>query len=469
MFQGSRGVLCVLATLAWAACAPADGTDAVVIENVTVIAADGSEPLAGATVVIRGTRIDTVGPGLPVPAGARVVDGTDRYLMPGLFEMHGHTSKTRASALGLYVANGVTTLRDPGGDHEELLRWRNEIRSGERVGPRMVIAGPYLESRNNVERMRGTPPSEMVEPVERTRIPVGTPERARAVVDSLAGLELDFLKIRTVQDRATYLAIGEAAGAHGLSLQGHAFGIPPELILEAGQDAVDHFLFPTLDSLSREERMAHWTAFAEAGVAIIPTLLPLWHGAFAPVDSIQAVVADTLGEGDPRRRYVSHYTWLDWREQALEAGGAQELFRPVWESTLRNTREMIEAGVRVLVGTDVAVIDVYPGFSLHDELALFVEELGLTPLEAIERATRQPAEFLGMADSVGTVAPGKVADLVLLDADPTVDIANTTRIAAVFLRGTYYDREALDGVLDEVLAAPDQTVNDWPRTGAGGP
>jgi len=243
--------LFIFSSLAWAACSPGAERDAVVIENVTVIAADGSAPVSGATVVIRGDRIDTVGVGVPVPEGARVVDGSGRYLIPGLFEMHGHTSKTRASALGLYVANGVTTLRDPGGDHEELLRWRDEIRAGERVGPRMLIAGPYLESRNNVERMRGTPPSEMVEPVERTRIPVGTPDRARAVVDSLAGLELDFLKIRTVQDRATYLAIGEAAEAHGLSLQGHTFGIPPELILEAGQDAVDHFLCPTLDSLSR--------------------------------------------------------------------------------------------------------------------------------------------------------------------------------------------------------------------------
>jgi imidazolonepropionase-like amidohydrolase len=469
MLRRFKGTLFFLSTLVWAACAPADGSDAVAVENVTVIAADGSAPLAGATVVIRGNRIDTVGVGVPVPEGARVVDGSGRYMIPGLFEMHGHTSKTRSSALGLYVANGVTTLRDPGGDHEELLRWRDEIRRGERLGPRMVIAGPYLESRNNVDRMRNTPPSEMVEPVERTRIPVGTPERARTVVDSLAGLELDFLKIRTVQDRATYLAIGEAADAHGLSLQGHAFGIPPELILEAGQDAVDHFLFPTLDSLSREERMAHWAAFSEAGVAVIPTLLPLWHGAFAPVDSIRAVVGDTLGEGDPRRRYVSHYTWLDWREQALEAGGAQEMFRPLWESTLRNTREMIDAGMWVLVGTDVAVIDIYPGFSLHDELALFVEELGLTPAEAIERATRQPAEFLGMADAVGTVAPGKLADLVLLDADPTADIANTTRIAGVFLRGEYYDRDALDGILEDVLAAPDQTVNDWPRMGNGVP
>src|SRR5688500_8866624 len=101
------------------------------------------------------------------------------------------------------------------------MRWRNEIRAGTRVGPRMLIAGPYLESADNVARQRGTPVSEMAEPVERTRVPVGSPERAKFVVDSVARLGVDFIKFRTIQNRETYFAIAEAAKRAGLPLAGH--------------------------------------------------------------------------------------------------------------------------------------------------------------------------------------------------------------------------------------------------------
>ncbi len=446
------------------ACTGTQAGNVLVITDVTVIPMDGTPPIPGATVIVRGDTIDVIAIGLSAPRGARVVDGRGKYLIPGLFEMHAHTSKTRASALGLYIANGVTTIRDVGGDHEELLGWRSEVRAGTRVGPRMLIAGPYLESADNVERMRNTPPDEMVEPVERTRIPVGSPERARFVVDSLAKLELDFLKIRTVQDRATYSALNAAAEAHGIPLVGHTFGITPDLMLDAGQDGIDHFLYPTLDDLALDDRMALWAQFAERGVAIVPTLFVTEGAARLSPDSLQAFMDDSLGQIDPRRRYVSRFLELDWREQMLEQlDDDRAIYRTIYAATLRNVREMHEAGMRVLTGTDVAVLTVYPGFSLHDELVLFVEDLGMTPMEALESATRKPAEFLGRADSVGSIAPGMVADLLLLDANPLQDIRNTTSIAAVIVRGILYDRQGLDDLLEGVLSAPDQTVNDWPR------
>ena len=445
-------------------CSPDSGEDTLAIRGVTVIPGDGGAPLPGATVVVRGRFIEAVGVGVEPPPGATVVEGEGRYLIPGLFEMHAHTSKTRASALGLYIANGVTTVRDAGGDHEELLAWRNEIRTGERPGPRLLIAGPYLESADNVARMRSTPPAEMVEPVERTRIPVGDPERARFVIDSLSELELDFLKIRTVQDAETYRAIGAAAESHGLRLTGHTFGISPEQQLQAGQDGVDHFLFPTLDSLTRSDRMALWERFAERGVVIVPTLYITREAATRTVESFREAVADSLGEIDARRRYVSRFLLLDWREQALEATDRRELYRRIYDSTVRNVREMHEAGVRVLPGTDVAVVDVYPGFSLHDELRVFVEDLELSEMETLVSATSESAAFLGIADSVGAIAPGMIADLVLLDADPLEDISNTTRIAGVFAGGAFFDRAGLERILEDVDTAPDQSVNDWPRS-----
>lgn len=440
---------------------------ATVIRDVTVLPMTGAPARRGATVRIAGGRIvDIVDAGAGVAArdGDRVIDGRGRTLIPGLVEMHAHASKTRASALGLFVVNGVTTLRDVGGDHEELLAWRREIRAGGRPGPRMRIAGPYLESARNVERMRGTPPDEMVEPVERTRVAVGSPARARHVVDSLAALELDFLKVRTVQDRETYLALGAAADRHGLPLVGHVTGIPPETILEAGQDGIEHFLYPTLDSLAPAERRVFWKAFAERDVIVVPTLVTFTESIFPARAELEAIVEDTGGAIEPRRRYLSRFLELDWREQLLEADDERRpLFRGLWDSTLRNLREMHAAGVTILAGSDAAVLNIWPGWSLHDELALFVDSLGMTPLEALQRATALSARALGLGDSIGTVEVGKAADLVLLEADPGEDIRNTRRISIVFVRGRPYDRAALERILVDVEAAPDRRVNDWPR------
>ncbi|HTG95107.1 MAG TPA: hypothetical protein VL866_21090, partial [Pyrinomonadaceae bacterium] len=141
----------------------------IAVRNVTVIPVTGAPPILNSTVVIKGERIVSIGPTAKIPSGARVINGTGKFLLPGFIEMHAHLSKTRASSLGLFVANGITTLRDMGGDHEELLRWRREVRAGSRLGPRILMAGPYLESARNIERMRKDPPSERVEPFERTR------------------------------------------------------------------------------------------------------------------------------------------------------------------------------------------------------------------------------------------------------------------------------------------------------------
>jgi len=362
------------------------------------------------------------------------------------------------------VVNGVTTVRDMGGDHEELLRWRREVRSGRRVGPRLLLAGPYLESAANVERMRKTPPEEMVEPVERTRVPVGSPAEARRVVESLARSEVDHIKIRTVQDRATYLAIAEAARAHRLPLVGHTFGIAPEDLLAAGQRSLEHVLFPTMDDLSRDQRLALFRRFASAGIAVVPTLVTFTKSIFPPDETLRAVMDDSAGKLHPHRRFLSRFLLLDWKEQVLEqTTERREQLRPIYQSSLRNLREMREAGVRLLAGSDVGVLNIFPGSSLHEELELFVSELGMTPLEALQSATLRPAEFLGLAGSVGTIAKGQVADLVLLDANPLQDIRRLRRIAAVILRGRLFDRAGLEALLKNVAADEDQRVNDWPR------
>ena len=186
--------------------------------------------------------------------------------------MHVHLSKTRGSALGLFVANGVTTVRDMGGDYDELRQWRREVTGGTRIGPRILMPGPILESPANIARMRKDPPSERVEPFDRMRIGVGSPQEARATVARLAAMEIDFIKIRTVHDRDTYLALNEAANAHGIPLVGHTPPYSAQAILEAGQDGIDHGFSRAFDKETREERLAVWRRFAAAGVPIVPTL-----------------------------------------------------------------------------------------------------------------------------------------------------------------------------------------------------
>ncbi len=438
----------------------------IAIRNVTVIPGTGAPPINDATVIIRDDRIAAIGPAaeIVIPAGARVIDGRNKFLVPGFIEMHSHVSKTRASSLGLFIANGVTTVRDMGGDHEELLRWRQEIRSGKRVGPRMLIAGPYLEATRNIERMRRDPPEKRIEPFERTRIPVGSPAEARRVVADLASRELDFLKIRTVQDRPTYLALNEAANAHGLHLVGHVSGIPPEVVLEAGQDGIEHSFYPSLEK-TRDERLAIWRKFADRHVAIVPTLVTLFEATFPATDRLRAIADDDEGKMEPRRAYLSKYLVLDWREQVEEASDQRrQTLRKIWDDVIRrDLREMHEAGMDVLVGSDVGVLNIYPGFSIHDEMALFVTELGMTPAEVLERATIRPARFLRISDTVGSIERGKVADLVLLEANPLEDIRNTKRIAAVVVRGTVYDGQGIKKLMEDVRAAPDRRLDDWGR------
>ncbi len=437
------------ATASCAGSGAAEG-DVLAFTDVGVVDGTGGPTREHWTVIVRGDTIADMGPAseITVPRGAEVVDGRGRYLMPGLIDMHVHLSKTRGSALAQFLVHGVTSVRDCGGDWEEIQRWRDEIRAGERAGPRIRAAGPYIESVENVERMRAARArGEMVEPVEHTRIPVGSPERARAVVDSIASLGVDFIKFRTVSSLATYQAIVSEADSVGLYVAGHTYGIPLPTVVRTGQKSIEHFIFPVFDEASASERAAMFREMADSGTVIVPTLVTWDLSVLAADSTLEAEMADTLGERWPERPYLSRYLELDWQEQFAERGGEGG---PDWEavhrSTLRNLREMRQAGVTILPGTDVAVIGIYPGASLHDELQLFVRDLGMSPGEAIQAATSRAAGLLGLADSVGTIARGKQADLVLLSADPTQDIANTRRIEAVVSRGRLFRRGQLDSL-----------------------
>jgi len=416
------------------------------LANITIIDATGARPQSNMTVVVTGQRIAAVreSANVQIPPNTRVIDMRGRFLMPGMWDMHVHLSKAGENTLPLFIANGVTSVRDMGGDFEMMADWRKAIREGKMVGPRIKTSGPILEAQTNVDRMKR---EATIEPVDRFRVGVADPASAEAVVERMARTGVDFLKIRTVASADTYRAIATAARKHGLSIVGHA-AVAPEAILEAGQRSIEHGFFPPLIDRSIEDRRELFRKLATNGTAIVPTLVT-GEALRIPYERAKALAEDSDGNLDARRQCLSGYLIEDWREQVEEKKDYPPGFLKLLDEQRCDVREMIQAGMRVMAGTDVAVLLIWPGYSLHDELRLLVDDAGLTPMEAIISATRSPAEFFGMDGSLGTIQEGKIADLVVLEANPLDDIRNTRSITAVVSNGRLFAKTEIQEMLAE--------------------
>lgn len=446
----AASVLC--AAVVVSACSNGEAVATLAIDNVTIVDGAGP-PRPGHGVVVAGGRILTVAPMDEIRTdAARRLDGAGAFVVPGFWDMHVHLVPSGAQSLATLVANGVTSVRDLGGDLTTVRGWQDEIEDGTRVGPRILAAGTIIEDREWLDALTALSiPAVQDFLAANPRLGIASPSEARAAVDRLAAEGVDLVKVRTTPPWEAFQALAQAADARGLQLVGHLPDRGVDLMdaVRAGFRGIEHVdrLSRVLDRLNEAERAEFFTDLAGTGVPVTPTLVALVREIMAPA-AVTAIVEDTLGTLDPRRRQLSKEMLTFWRmQQALDDPDSPPDSDEVFVRYARYAGEMHRRGVPLLAGTDMGARLVYPGYSVHDELALLVERAGLTPGDAIASATLNAARASGVDDAVGTVAAGMRADLVILNADPLEDIRNTRRIRAVVLGGELLDRARLDSLL----------------------
>jgi imidazolonepropionase-like amidohydrolase len=437
----------------------------VVFLPVTVVDVKAGNLLENRAVIVRGGVISAVvgAEDVQSPAGATVVDGTGKYLIPGLWDMHTHHDFPWTGLLELALVNGVIGVRDMNSE-AFVLKWRDEIRNGSRLGPRIVASGKYLDGRLN-----GQPPN---------RVSADNPEQARELVRGRKQAGAEFIKVYSGLRPEVYRAVIDEAKLLGLPVAGHC----PELasIVDAsnlGQRSVEHLTGVALACARDEAALRKQVDEAFAGK----------NG--YDIDEVQKVIATAMKQQDPAKQSAlfevlkRNQTWqvptlvvqrpLPARDQ-LEPR-LQYVHRAItalWDAILTNdrhaalrqasfeyarsmVRQMHAAGVPLLAGTDAGGstnVRVFTGFSLADELELFVE-CGLSPADALRTATLNPAQYFEEEKTAGTVADGKRADLVLLDGNPLDEIGNVRKIAGVMVNGRWLPRAELDQMLATAAAS----------------
>lgn len=462
---GSPALPCLLAALAYTATVqarPLPARQAVAFTEVTVIDVERGRSIGPRTVLVdEGRIIAIVAPqDAHVPANAQRVDGGGRFLIPGLVDMHVHLFNLSSRrppndwSFPLFIANGVTAVREMNADPSSLAlvnRWRKGLDDGELIAPRILAAGVSVHG--------------------------SSPRDAARQVDAAADAGADFIKVFSDVPVMQWRAILAASRARSLPVVGHVpAGVSLLVAAAAGQRSNEHLMQAfeacssaetqlleerrdligdaliarrdaqearALDTFDRSTCQRIAEALAATGQAQVPTLV------LAHEKSIRRGGAPS---DDPHWRYLRADERARW--QRIVASLTAEdvaLAKRRWPVARGIVSAMQRAHVPILTGTDTPMPGVYPGFALHEELALLVES-GQTAREALKSATLAPAEFLGSAAATGSVAVGKRADLVLLDADPIKDIRNTRRISAVLLDGRLLRRAELDAMLDEAAS-----------------
>ena len=439
------------------------------ITHVTVIDTETGKEASDRTVVVASGKISDVRDSgqITAPVSAKVVDGRGKFVIPGLWDMHVHTWDYE-STYALYIANGVTGVRDMFGP-PNANKFRTELANKAVIAPHFYLASPIVD---------GHPP------VWPDSIEVTTPKQARKVVDDQKEKGADFIKVYSRLTPDAYFAVAKESARIGIPFEGHVpVHVSASQASEAKQKSFEHLYGIAIACSTRERELQakivpaapmkdKAAIMAEAARSYseskcnrlfaqikkngnwqVPTLTVL--RSFGLLNDPQFVQVTRL------RYFTKEYrAWLEPKDDFRLRGWTASDFqveREQFQFSKNLVGAMFRAGVPLLAGTDTGNPYCFPGFSLHDELALLVES-GLTPLAALQAATSNAAVFMNASDHYGSVSRGKSADLVLLDADPLEDIHNTRKISEVFLQGREFDRNALDGLLASAERAADEEL-----------
>ena len=391
-----------------------NGESVLAVMHVSVLPMTSDAVLEDQTVIVADGRICFVGPpsGVLLPLNTQIVDGTGRFLMPGLTDMHIHLNFQ--TDLLLYVANGVTAVRNMWGT-AWTLELQQKIKSREILGPELFTSGPIMD---------GDPPD-----WEGSEV-VTTPEEAMTSIEQQVAAGYQFIKVYNNLDLDVYDAIIESAGGHGLPVVGHVpYNVGLEHVLQSGQYSLEHLIgYDLFDSDGNLEALT-----AELGVWNCPTLVV--YDKYRQVDELH----ETGVEG---QEYVHPQTRAWWKTSGTYLPYAMK-------ALLAKTEELHDLGAPLLAGSDATNPYVVPGFSLHEEMKLLVQA-GLSPHDVLTSATVGPAENLGVDQRAGTVELGKDADLILLEDNPLLDISATRSIVGVLIKGQWYTAIELQTLLDDL-------------------
>jgi imidazolonepropionase-like amidohydrolase len=421
------------------------------IRDVTVIDVEHGVALAGQTVIVVGDRIDQIEAHakLSLPPGDRVIDGHGLYLMPGLVDAHVHYLD--APVFGrLMIANGVLLVRDMGMPTDYILKLRDELNRGETLGPEMVATGAILD---------GSPPL-----IPSISIGIQTPEEGRAAVREHAAAGVDMIKVYSTLDRDVFLAIVGQAQELGLKVVGH---VPDSIYIEdaaaAGLNSSEHWLgfekviakllgepvsltytgmgsqagyLQRLGEVDPAALQAVYQRLRASGLTLVPTVVTDKN--LPDMKAFDARGLSNIEYISPDLRSIWTSLW----------SGQSETPDFVWQNWAKMVSQLNAAGVPLMVGTDLMVPGIIPGYAVHEEMAIW-QEAGIPAADVLRGATLVPAQFMGLGERLGSLSQGKTASMVLVRDNPLEDIHNAQRIEGVFLRGQYFSRQDLDRLLNE--------------------
>ena len=430
------------------------------ITHATVVDVTNGQLHPESTVVLDGNRIRSISTSPSAPVLGKVVDAHGRYLIPGLWDMHTHIFFDRTAndgddiILPMFVAFGITGIRDMGSALDPVLASRATIAKHQQLGPRMIVSGPMLDGPKSSYQ---------------AALPITTPESGRQAVDMLHARGVDFIKVQSGVPRAAYFAIADETRRIGIEFEGHVpDSIRAQEAILSGQRTFEHLIGVFEASSADQDTYLKGSYGDKSGTKTVSKLLDAYDPA-REQKIIRLIAANHVWQcptlywergqwlvdsinflDDPDIAYAPH-TWVTSLWPAMQKSIAASLDadplpirRRFVQHELGIVHRLQAADAPFLAGTDApAGVDLLPGISLHRELERFVAA-GFTPLQALQTATINPAIFLHRTSDLGTVEPHKLADLVLLDGNPLQDIRNTRTVSAVFLDGQYFSKEQID-------------------------